>query len=139
MSGIFSFFGAFCVGSVIFGALYILLPEGSLKEPVRYVFCLCFICLLLSSVSFSFKKGIDYTAENSAADVADLSGKTAELTFKTALKKAGINFTDLKVLTSKNASGGIDIIEVVVYSPDSPQKITEAIGNNGYGVSVINE
>ena len=139
MKGILGFFGAFCVTSVAIAALFILVPDGKFTKPLKYTFCICFLCLVFSSVSVTFRRSEISVPSTDAADFSYASEAALKLTFKTALGKAGISFSDLDIITSKNTDGGIDIIEVTVWSPDDPQKIIDAIGNEDYEVNVIND
>ena len=137
--GIKAFLGAFCVVSAMMGALFMLIPNGKLSKCVKYAFSLCFLCAVLSVFSLrgGFKTELQTGAE--VSENGQISAAAAELVFKTALSKAGISYSDLEVLTSKDSSGGIDIIEVVVYSECSADEIIAAIGGDSYGVSVVNE
>lgn len=140
MNSILSFIVSFCIISVILGALYILCPEGTMQKSVKYIF---FLLLITSSLALikgigdinwsPIKQQYDTQSEETAAF-------GAELTFKQALQNAGIEFSKITVCTDKSEDGSILINEVIVYSNETEEKITEIIGNEAeYEVTVINE
>ena len=134
-----AFVTAFCVGSIILGALYILVPEGSLSKPVSYAFGIAFLCLILSVgklTSINLPQ-IDYKSAEFANE--RLSAASAEMIFSEALAREDINFSKITVFTDKTESGGISITKVVVYTDASPVQVNAVIGSDGYEVLVINE
>ena len=135
-----SFLGVFCLSSVLLGALYMLIPSGKMSRTVKYGFCLCFLALIVSGAAALGSINPDLKLTAYAVSVGDLSEKAARAVFSSALKAENISFTDLRVITSKNASGGIDINEVIVYSTESAEKIKKILENKEYyKVSVIGE
>lgn len=140
MSKIMEFFGTLCVSSVAMGALCILLPQSSFKKPVKYTLCICFLCIVLSGFSVGiFKNEATFTSNSAEISTENALKKAAERNISSALDNAGIDFSDLTLLMSKDGSGGINIIEVTLRSPEEPEKIIEVIGNENYEVTVINE
>lgn len=140
MSGIFSFLCAFCVGGTLLGALYILVPEGAFKKPLKYLFGVCFICCIISF--FPLTADIDITEglqSQSAADYTDTNLYAARLTFCTALDKAGIPYKDINVFAYTDEENRITGLEVTVFSEAPPQEITAVLQNENIKVSVINE
>lgn len=131
----------FCTSCIFLGFLYMLCPDGNISPSVKYIFCLCFLCCVLSSVA-NFKKidfgdfaseiETDYLTEQSAA-------VTAQSVFETALSSQNINFTKISVDTNKLSDGSIIISKVTVYSDCEPEEIIKAIGSDSYEVCVVNE
>ena len=141
MSRIISFITAFCVGGVLLGALYILVPEGAFKKPVRYLFGVCFVCCVVSFFpifsKFDLSADIPSSSVSDAAQAANLYA--ARLTVAAALDKAGITYGSLEVFPAYNAEGEVTGLSVTVRSGDDPQRIKNALENENIEVSVINE
>jgi len=132
---------SFCSSCVLLGFLYMLCPVGNMAKSVKYVFCLCFLCCVLSGVSafpkpnfsaFLSKKSNPAVTEQSAAVVA-------QMTFAEALSNAGINFRKIEVCTNKLYDGSITISRITVYTAADLEEITDVIGSDGYEVCVVNE
>ena len=141
MNGFYSFILAFCTVCVVLGGISVIVPSGSFARPLKYIFCLVFICVILGSV-ISMDK-IDFNTEGEHEEIT-LRENGAEIlarqTFEEALRRANIEFQEIRVFTDKSESGGIFITEVVVYSHESTVKINEVISSDGaYEVRVINE
>lgn len=49
MNSINSFIIGFCGSCVLLGFLYMLCPTGNMSIPVRYIFCLCFLCSVIGA------------------------------------------------------------------------------------------
>ncbi len=131
----------FCTSCIFLGFLYMLCPDGNMSPSVKYIFCLCFLCSVLSCVTdlktvdfkdFTSKGETDYLTEQSAA-------VTAQSVFGTALSSQNINFTKISVDTNKLSDGSIIISKVTVYSDREQEEIIKAIGSDSYEVCVINE
>lgn len=131
----------FCTSCIFLGFLYMLCPDGNISPSVKYIFCLCFLCCVLSCVTnlktvdfkdFTSKGETDYLTEQSAA-------VTAQSVFETALSSQNINFTKISVDTNKLSDGSIIISKVTVYSDREPEEIIKAIGSDSYEVCVVNE
>ena len=140
MKQIILFISGFCVSGVLFGALYLLIPEGTFKKPLKYVFGVCFICCIIAF--FPSSPDFDYSAElaeetSAINDTAVLYA--ARLTVQTALEKAGIQYRDVRVSAVKDVDGGITGLEVTVVSDEPPQRITAVVQSENIKVSVINE
>ena len=140
MSAISSFIAAFCVGCVALGGLYLICPKGAFEKSVKYVFCLCLVCCVISCFSgignISFKISTDETQSVSAGAAAEAS----RMVFERALEKSGINFSKLTVLTDKADDGSIIIIKVTVVTTESAENVKSVISGNGsYEVEVIND
>ncbi len=139
MNKITSFLSAFVLGGIMLGALYMLIPSGSMKKTVKYGFCICFIAVIVFSFGLLNKINIKFSVPDFETEIEEVGEKSAKAVFSAALKKEGINFSDLEVITSKNETGGIDIIEVIIKTECSLERIEQIIGNENIKVSVINE
>lgn len=141
MSNLASFMISFCSSCILLGFLYMLCPEGGMSRPVKYVFCLCFLCCVLSCVTTMPK--IDFAAVDTHSDTASVTEQsaavTAQMIFTEALTAADINFSKIDVCTNKLSDGSIIISRVTVYTTASADEISAAIGSDSYEVSVINE
>ena len=140
MSAVRGFVSAFCVGCVMLGALYILVPKGNISKAVKYAFCLVFLCMIISAgVSLSGIETPDFSNKESEFENERLSAEIAQMIFAEALSESKINFSKITVFTDKSASGGISISKVYVYTDCSPQKVSSVIGSDVYELVVINE
>lgn len=141
MSGVSSFILAFCTMCVVMGGVYMLSPTGNMSRSVKFALSLSFVCCLLTGVinlDFPEIEGFSFQAQINKSE--EMSAAAAERIFEDALTRGGIIFSEIDVCTDKLSDGSISIIEVVVYSPESPQKIEELIGNSDvYKVRVVNE
>lgn len=84
------------------------------------------------AAKFNFDKTSEPITEKNAA-------VTAQTVFEKVLTDQDINFRKISVDTNKTADGSIVISRVTVYSDESSQKITSAIGSDSYEVLIINE
>ena len=142
MSEITSFISAFCVSCIVIGSLHIIVPEGSLNKPLKYVLSLVFfVCIISSAVTlketdFSFDTQIDVSSAQE-----DMLISAARLSFSQALTSQGINFSEITVCTDKSESDSIIITKVIIYSDENTQDILNALGDiqKSYEVEVINE
>ena len=141
MSGFYSFVLAFCTMCAVLGGLGVIIPSGSFANPLKYIFCLCFICVILGSVISIDKVDFNILKEREEITVSENGAEIlARQTFEEALRRANIEFEKIRVFTDKSESDGIFITEVVVYSHESFSKINEIISSDGaYEVRVINE
>ena len=141
MSALNSFIISFCVGCVLLGFLYMLCPSGNMSAPVKYIFCLCFVCCVIGAAISLPTPDFSYfeTAANSEILTEQNAGVTAETVFCEALRQQNINFTKITVATNKQPNGSIIINKVTVYTEELPQKIYDAIGSESYEVEVVNE
>ncbi len=141
MSGINSFIVSFCGGCILLGVLYMLCPTGNMSKSVKYVFCLCFVCMVVGSAisikppDLSMFDNIEHTEILTEQNVA----VTAQTVFGEALTQKDVNFRKITVNTNKISDGSIVISKVTVYTDESHQKVTEVIGSDSYEVVVINE
>lgn len=141
MNNLSVFMLSFCSSCILLGFLYILCPKGSIASSVKYVFCLCFLCCVLSGITNMPE--IDFKQFKSASETQIITEQsaaaTAQTIFARALISQNINFTKIIVDTNKLSNGSITINKVTVYSQCSAEQIMSAIGSNSYEVCVINE
>ncbi len=118
-----------------------LCPTGSMSRSVKFALSLSFVCCLLSGIiNLEIPEIGDFSSKTHTDTGDEMSTAATRLIFEDALSRGGINFSKIEVCTDKLADGSISITEVVVYSPDPPQKIEELIGNSDvYKVRVVNE
>ena len=139
MSSIFSFIVSFCVCGILIGALYVLLPHGAMKKSAKYILCLCFLCSVLSFLPHSF----DFDLSGFKTEIADYSGnadiKAAELTVKSALKSAGVDYSALYITPQKDENQKITELYVEVHTKSDYKTVKEALNSENIKVSVINE
>ena len=141
MSGFSSFILAFCTMCVVMGGLYMLCPSGNMSRSVKFALSLSFVCCMLSGIiGLDLPEIEDSSLQTQSETSEEMSAAAARMIFEDALTRGGINFSKITVCTDKLSDGSISISEVVVYSPDSAQKIEELIGNSDvYKVRVIDE
>ena len=134
------FLGTFCCVSVITAALSLLIPEGKMSKTVSYAICLLFICVVFSAgrIALGFSGEKNALKTNIKYELS--SAETAKAVFEQALKNENIKYSNIEVLTSINAYGGIDIKEVTVISSADSEIIKKTLGDGAdYKVSVIGE
>ena len=141
MNGFTSFVVSFCISCVLFGFLFVLCPEGSMKLSVKYIFCICFICCVIGSSTVLQPPEISQFEKISEEEILteQNAAVTAQLIFCETLRQQGINFRKITVDTNKLQDGSIVINKVIVYTNEEKSKILAVIGSDGYEVSVVNE
>ena len=141
MNNFSTFIIGFCSSCILLGFLYTLCPQDKLKNSVKYVFCLCFLCCILSGIGgiskldlgeFKGSYSIPLLTEQSAAI-------TAQMVFSQALIDKNINFTKIAVDTNKLSDNSITISRVTVFTAEKVETIKSIIGSDSYEVCVINE
>lgn len=141
MNNLSVFMICFCSSCIILGFLYMLCPSGSISQSVKYVFCLCFLCCVLSCVTGLPK--VDFSAFDTADEyevvTEQSAAATAQTVFAQALIDAGLNFRKITVDTNKLSNGSITISKVTVFTSATADQINAVIGSDSYEVSVINE
>lgn len=141
MSSLGEFVAAFCGACVLLGALFTLVPQGALSKPVKYLFCLLYLCCILSCAT-----GLEYfipdiTAYDYTPSVSEENAEaSAELIIAQALSNSGIEFSEIKVFTDISQEGSITFNEVRIYTSAAPDTVREILGYpEEYEVTVINE
>ncbi len=139
MGNFSAFLISFCTSVILLGFLYMLCPSGNISKTVKYVFCLCFVCCILSSIAF-IPKGFSIEFETHENTAQAYNGEYAvEAVFREALKSNDINFKKIEIDVNKSESDGITINKVIVYTTETKEKIEQIIGSDSYAVEVINE
>lgn len=144
MNSLNSFVISLCAVSIFIGALYIIVPDGSMSKPIKYVLSLAFLLTLTAlggitvktaDISFEFT-GSDYTAAYS-----ELQSASAEYVYEYVLTNAGIDFSEITVCTDKSENGSISIIKVKVKTAATLDAVVAAMGAAAENVEVeiINE
>lgn len=142
MNYITSFLTAFCVSSVFIGCLHIICPEGNLSKPVKYLFSLLFIVIIISSATFFTDTEIDFTAPTVNIESQDeLQIASAEYIFSYVLSANGINFSEITVCTDKSADSSIVISKVIIHTDCKKEKVLTALGelSKNREVEIIND
>ncbi|MDO4608694.1 MAG: hypothetical protein Q4B40_05840 [Clostridia bacterium] len=141
MNGINAFITSFCVSCIVLGLLFILVPKGALNKSVKYIFSLCFVCCLISSVVALPKLDFsDFDVVRNREMVTEQNAQmTAKAVFGEALKSQNINFKKITVDTNKPSDSSIIISKVTVFTDHDAEKIVDVIGSTEYEVVVINE
>lgn len=129
MKALFDFTASFCAVCIMTGALYMLCPKGALQQSLKYVFGLIFVLCIMSAlpglkgITASFTTNKENTVINEEMHIT-----AARLTFETALKNNGLEFSKITVCTDKLPDGSIKIIKVEVISPELPETVREVLG-----------
>lgn len=141
MQIITSFITGFCVSCVLLGVLYMLCPTGNISGSVKYVFCLCFVCCIVTTATTLPKIDFSYFEKQNNTEI--LSEENAAFyskeVFSEALRQEKINFEKIDVYTNKLEDGSIVINRVEVHSSEDASKIMRIIDSEDYEVVVINE
>lgn len=137
------FFVSFSTGCILLGALYIICPEGNMSKPIKHIFSLIFLVIIISAANIPFNK-IDFSMPATAIETdayLNMQTYSAKYVYETALKTQNVNFSEISIFTDKTADGSIVITKVVITSNDEKQKILNAISGIGQNreVEIVNE
>lgn len=133
-----------CSASICGAIMNIILPEGSTQKIFKSVFCVFFLCCVISPLftmdffneknilnSFDYeyreKDGIESEIYESAAKTmeSEIRSKTEEI-----LRRENIEFSNISVRVNILESGGIEIIEFrITANSDISESVKEKIGN----------
>ncbi len=133
-----------CSASICGAIMNIILPEGSTQKIFKSVFCVFFLCCVVSPLfgmdifsekdilnSFDFEYKEEEGTENKFYE-SSIKAMEDEIRNRTeqVLKDNGIDFTNISLKINILEDGGIEISEfsVFVYS-DIAEEIKEKIGN----------
>ncbi len=141
MSGFSSFIISFCSCCILLGFLYMLCPSGSMEKPIKYIFCLCFVCCVIGSAFALPSPDFSYFDKSNSAVILNEQNTavTAQTIFAEALRQSNINFRKITVDTNKLNDGSIIISRITVYTTEPVEKVRKAIGSDSYEVVIINE
>lgn len=143
MNWFYSFVTSFCATGVCFGALYIICPNGKMEKSVKYIFSLCFLLIIITLAGVTVAQAdfsIDFSSAQSV-DTSEVDIALAKYTYSLALQKAGIDFSEITVLTDKSTDDCISITKVIIRSDCEKQRVLSALGQaaENFEVEVINE
>ena len=112
-----------------------------MSRPVKYIFCLCFVCCIASAIFSIPKPNFSLFNNNNSSEILteQKASITAQTVFCEALRQENINFRKITVDTNKLNDGSIIISKVTVYGGEDASRIVEAIGSDGYEVVIIDE
>ncbi len=124
------FFISFSVGCILIGALYIICPEGNISKPIKYVFSLIFLVIIISAANIPIKK-IDFSFNQNTTEqtnLTDMQVLSAEYIYSYTLTANNINFSKIYVCTDNSEDNSIVITKVVIVSQEPREKIIKALG-----------
>ncbi len=131
---------AVCVSSVFIGALFLISPDGNLKNSVKYALSLVFIISVIASASFG-DLGFEFSLNTGEPDISyeEMAVANAKLVYSETLKQSEINFSDISVFTDKDEFDNIKIIRVVIKTKESPSAVKSALGEVCNNIEVVVE
>ncbi len=137
------FFISFSTGCILLGALHILCPGGNLEKPIKHIFTLIFLIIIISSANIPLKN-IDFTLPTDTTQTqnyAQMQTYAAEYVYSQILKSEKINFSKISISTDKTSDGSIVITKVVIYSNEDKEKVLKAVSvvAQNREVEIINE
>ena len=141
MGSVSAFIVSFCGGCILLGFLYMLCPSGNMSTSVRYIFCLCFVCMIAASaISIPTPDFLEFDETQTENILTEQNvAATAQIVFGEALENNNIVFRKIVVNTNKTVDGSIVINRVTIYTDESSQRVMEVIGSENYEVVVLNE
>ncbi len=143
MNYLSSFLSAFCVACILIGCLYIICPEGKLSKPIKYIFSLLFIVIIISCSKLPFfDTQIDFSAPDiNTSTYQDLQISSAKYVYAYTLRSQEINFSEITVCTDKLEDGSIVISKVIIFSDCEKEKVLKALDGllETREVEIINE
>lgn len=131
---------AVCVSSVFIGVLFLISPDGNLKNSVKYALSLAFIISVVASAKLG-DLGLDFSVSTAEQNISyeEMAVANAKLVYSETLKKSKINFSDIAVFTDKDEDGDIKIIKVVIKTDESPSAVKNALGEVCDNIEVVVE
>ncbi len=123
------FFISFCTGCILIGALYMLCPDGNISKPVKHIFSLVFLIIIISAANIPIKN-IDFSIPSASAleiDSDTLQIANAEYVFSKTLTSQNVDFKEISFCTDKTDDGGIVITKVIIVSNEPREKIIKAL------------
>lgn len=118
-----------CTAFVFMGALWLVVPDGTMKKSVSYCFSLAFLAIIIVPVmaigKLELPKSNYEISENQA--VSTMADDAAYYLCVAALKDAGISFDNLTVNADICEDNGISINSVRVVSRFSRADICSAL------------
>lgn len=137
------FFISFCAGCILIGSLHILCPEGSISKPLKYIFSLIFLIIIISAANIPLKN-IDFSMpslESQETNLSQMDVVAAEYVYSYTLKSQNINFSKIDIYTDNSEDDSIVITKVVIVSDEPQEKIIAALGvlAENRKVEILNE
>lgn len=142
MNHLNSFFISFCVSSIFIGFVFIICPNGQMKNSVKYILSLVFTLIIISSaLKVDFNLDLKPNTPDIQTTVQAIDEASALYVYKTCLKSAEIDFSKISVFTNKAEDGSIVISKVLIYSKEDKSKILVALQwlTQNTEVEIINE
>ncbi len=142
MNHLNSFFISFCVSSIFIGFVFIICPNGQMKNSVKYILSLVFTLIIISSaLKIDFNLSLEPNAGDTHAQTQAINEATAVYVYKSLLEKADIEFSEISVFTNKTDDGSIVISKVLIFSQEDKSKILTALEGleQNTEVEIINE
>lgn len=134
---------SFCAGCILIGSLYLVCPEGNLSKPIKTVFSLAFLVIVISAANIPIKNISPHFTPSAtlSQNYNDMQTAAAEYVFSKALKSQNINFSKITIYTNNSTPESIVISKVVIVSDETEEKILKALGElqNNREVEIINE
>jgi hypothetical protein len=129
-NGMTQFITSFCAGCILIGSLYIICPEGNISKPIKTVFSLLFLVIVISAANIPFKNiEFDLNPQPTLSqNYADMQTTAAEYVFSHTLTSQDIDFEKITVFTDNSNPESIVITKVVIVSKESKEKILKALG-----------
>lgn len=136
-----SLLAAFCASAVFIGALYMICPEGAMKNSVKYILGLVFLISVIAASGITVKKSdLDFDMiEAPAVSAKDLDIASAKYVYSFALKENDIDFSEITVCTDKYEDGSIYISKVIIKSDENREKILSALAEAAKNIEVVIE
>ena len=137
------FITAFCTGCILIGSLYIICPEGNISKPIKAVFSLVFLVIVISAANIPIKNITpDFKPETAISqNYTDMQTTAAEYVFSHTLTSQGIDFEKITIFTDNSNPQSIVITKVVIVSNELRENIINALGElcHNREVEIINE
>ena len=131
---------AICVSAVFIGALFLISPDGNLKNSVKYTLSLAFIISVVASASIG-DFGLDFSTNALGESISyeAMAVANAKLVYSQTLKRSDINFFEISVFTNKAEGDDIKIIKVVIKTNESESAVKTALGEVCDNIEVVVE
>ncbi len=139
MNAIKEFTVTFCTACIFAGGVRMLCARSNMSRSVQYALSLFMLCCIIGAAAGFGSLQFELPSAHERGSTVDASAFLAEQTFETALKNEGVEFNEITVCTDKNDDGGISIIEVVVKTDESYDRVAAVIGSEDYSLRVENE
>lgn len=131
---------AICVSAVFIGALFLISPDGNLKNSVKYALSLAFVISVVASARVgNFSLDFPNDTIKQGIGFEEMAVANAKLVYSETLKRSNIKFSEISVFTNKDESNNIKIIKVVVKTNESESAVKTALGEVCNNIEVVVE